>query len=280
MKVSIVVPNRNYGKYLPACLDSIAAQTYQNIEVLLADGGSTDDSVEIMEDYAKRYGWTIFSYSDNGQIEAISKGLNIATGEIQCWLNSDDIFISKRAIEKVVNKFQDLVNVDIISLGGYYIDEHGKYLRPILLQNHPLFRQTNASLRGGFVQPATFWRKKVFEELKLDFNFFTYCFDTDFFIRANQKFNMVVNQNDYIAGYRITSRNKSVGIKYDRIQEIAKLNEKFFGKGFRFFYIKFIAMMIKMIGYLPKPLNSKISYLVYIINNLLSYITIYHIPSI
>ena len=52
-----------------------------------------------MEDYAKRYGWTIFSYSDNGQVDAISKGLNIANGEIQCWLNSDDFFLSNQALE-------------------------------------------------------------------------------------------------------------------------------------------------------------------------------------
>ena len=279
MKVSIIVPNRNYGRYLPDCLDSIAAQTYQDIEVLLADGGSTDDSVEIMQDYAKRYGWTIFSYSDKGQVDAISKGLNIATGEIQCWLNSDDIFISKRTLEKVVNKFQDLGAVDIISFGGYYLDEQGRYLTPIKLQTHPLFRQTDVVLRGGFIQPATFWRKKVFEEVKLDFHL-AYSFDSDFFVRASQKFNLVVCPHDYLAGYRLTGSNLSVGIKYDRIQEIAKFNEKFFGKGFRFYYLQFIAIVIKMIGYLPKPLNSKMAQFVYLLNNLVSYLTIYRIPSI
>jgi glycosyltransferase involved in cell wall biosynthesis len=279
MKVSIIVPNRNYAQYLRECLDSIVIQTYQNIEVLLADGSSEDGSIEILDEYSERYGWKIYSYKDNGQVDAISRGLQLATGDIQCWLNSDDFFLSNKSLEKVVNIFQEYSSVDIVTLGGYYTDSIGHFLRPSKLLTHPLLRQSDLPRRGGgFVQPSTFWKSYVFQELGLNPNF-PYSFDTYFFLRANIKFNLLIDQDMYISGYRLHESNMSLGIKYQRISELANLNADFFGFRFRFFYLKFLSICIQLIERIPF-FSVEIKKMIYFTNNFLSYISFYLLPSI
>jgi len=279
MKVSIIVPNRNYARYLPTCLDSIATQTYKDIEVLLADGGSHDNSLDILKDYAKNYCWRIFSYSDNGQADALAKGFKLASGEILCWLNSDDVFLSNRAIEKMVLYFQDTPSVDVVSLGGYYLDEQGKYIKPVKLLSHPLFSQDKLAYRCGLLQPATSWRKQVFDEVSINTSL-RYTFDTDFFLRAFQKYNIVIAQDDYIAGYRLHGSNLSHGVKSERVEEIRLLNRKIFGKGFRASYLSFVVFLITLADHFPLYMSKKMKRLIYLLVNSLSYITIYRWPSI
>ncbi len=280
MKVSIVVPNRNYAQYLPACLDSIAAQTYQNIEVLLADGNSDDGSINILEEYSAKYGWKIYSRQDKGQADSIDRGLKLSTGDIQCWLNSDDVFLSNCALENVVNIFKEFPTVDMISLGGYYTDGTGHWLRAAKLQTHPLFRQTDIALRGGgIVQPATFWKPDVFHKIGLDTNF-RFVFDHHFIIKAAQQFNVLIDQDIYIAGYRLHGDNLSLGVRPERIRELALSNREFFGFRFRYFYLTFIYYLVRIVYLLPTQIAYKITSLLYVIVNLLSYFSIYRIPSI
>jgi glycosyltransferase involved in cell wall biosynthesis len=279
MKVSIIVPNRNYAKYLPDCLDSIISQTHQNIEVLLADGSSDDGSIEILEEYSAKYGWKIYSREDQGQADAIDRGLKLASGDIQCWLNSDDFFLSRNALEKIVNMFQEFPSVDIISLGGYYTDATGHWLRATKLHTHPLFRQTDIALRGSLIQPATFWKPSVFHKIGLDTSF-RFVFDHHFFIQSAHQFNMLVNQDIELVGYRLHGENLSVGIKHERIYELAVSNSIFFGHGFRYFYLLSICSIIKFLGLFPKEISDKISKIVYSITNMISYLSIYRLPSI
>ncbi len=279
MKVSIIVPNRNYAQYLRDCLDSIVMQTHQNIEVLLADGGSDDGSIEILTEYSEKYGWKIYSYQDSGQVDAINRGLQLSTGDIQCWLNSDDFFLSNKSLEKIVNIFQEYASVDIVTLGGYYTDSSGHFLRPSKLLTHPFFRQSDLPRRGGgLIQPSTFWKSHVFHDIGLNASF-PYSFDTLFFLQANIKFNLLVNQDIYISGYRLHGSNLSIGIKPTRIAELANLNAEFFGFGFRFAYLKLLSYFFNCIEKLPF-FATPIKNLVYYINNFLSYLSLYSIPSI
>jgi glycosyltransferase involved in cell wall biosynthesis len=279
MKVSIIVPNRNYAVYLTDCLDSIAMQTYQNIEVLLADGNSSDKSIDIFDKYSEKYGWKIYSREDNGQIDAISRGLQLATGDIQCWLNSDDFFLSNKSIETIVNLFEEYPSVDMVTLGGYYTDSNGHFLRSAKLLTHPLLRQTDLARRGGgLIQPSTFWKSNVFQDIGLNANF-PYSFDTYFFLKVNIKYNMLINQDIYISGYRLHESNLSVGIKHDRILELANLNADFFGFKFRFFYIKFLSIFIRLIDFIP-VFSSQTKKIIYFVNNLLAYLSLYLLPSI
>ena len=88
-RISIVVPNFNQGRFLEACLTSILDQDYPDFEVVMVDGGSTDESREIIERYADRLTWWVIE-RDEGQADAINKGLRRCTGQVVNWVNADD----------------------------------------------------------------------------------------------------------------------------------------------------------------------------------------------
>ena len=106
-KVSIIIPIYNTAKYLPKCLDSILDQTYQNLEVILIDDGSTDNSGKIADDYAKKdQRIKIIHQKNAGQSSARNRGLKNATGNYISFVDSDDT-ITKTFIEKLLFKNRD-----------------------------------------------------------------------------------------------------------------------------------------------------------------------------
>ena len=279
MRISVIVPNLNYGRYLPDCLASIAAQTHADVEVFMIDAGSTDGSQQIMERYAQTAGWRFFLRSGESQIESISWGLTKATGSVQCWLNSDDQFLTRDALQRVCHTFEMYPGLDCLSMGGYYLDNHGHYTHKILLQTHPLLTQKDLAQRLGIVQPATFWKREVFQEIGFDHRL-PYSFDSDFFVLAARKFNFLLDQDEIIAGYRLHGSNLSVGIKPQRIKELAILNEKHFGRGSRFFYLYGLSYLVRACESLPPPVSNILKRLIYVANNLTAYLTIYRWPAI
>ena len=91
--ISVVVPSYNQGRFLRDALESIFRQNYPQLEVIVIDGGSTDESVSIIREYESRLKfWR--SHRDNGQTEAINEGMSHCSGEIIAWLNSDDFYWS------------------------------------------------------------------------------------------------------------------------------------------------------------------------------------------
>jgi len=97
-KISIVTPNYNYGHFIEETIRSVLLQGYPNLDYIIVDGGSTDNSVEIIKKYEP---WLTYwvSETDKGQVDAINKGFTKATGEIYAWLNSDDLLLE--AIQKL-----------------------------------------------------------------------------------------------------------------------------------------------------------------------------------
>src|ERR1700741_4157141 len=89
--ISIVTPSFNQGQFLEQTIDSILSQQYPGLQYIIIDGGSTDNSVEIIKKYEKHLHFWV-SEPDKGQSHAINKGLNIATGEVFNWLCSDDYY--------------------------------------------------------------------------------------------------------------------------------------------------------------------------------------------
>src|SRR5688500_7506607 len=123
MKISIAVPSYNYAKFLDACLGSILVQDHENFEVLIADGGSTDGSIEIIADYCARdKRFRLVSSTDQGQADAIRKSFKHATGDVFCFLNADDCYLCADALRGVVDALKAHPTVDVVSFGGYYLD--------------------------------------------------------------------------------------------------------------------------------------------------------------
>ena len=110
--VSIITPSYNQGMYLEQTIQSVLNQTYGNIEYLAVDGGSTDNSIDIIKKYEKSIAYWI-SEPDNGQANAINKGFKHANGELVCWVNSDDILYPDYVNDRV-RQFKEHTDADMI----------------------------------------------------------------------------------------------------------------------------------------------------------------------
>lgn len=125
MKISVVIPAFNAAEYLEPTLQSIKRQRGCDVEVILSDGGSSDGTVRLTREWfpdAK-----IISERDHGQLDAVQKGIRIATGDIVLWMNADDI-VMPGAFEHVVRQFGDDESIDLVFSDNYAFDEDGRVL--------------------------------------------------------------------------------------------------------------------------------------------------------
>jgi len=106
MKVSIITVTYNSGKYLEECIQSVIMQGYHDIEHIIVDGKSTDNTLDIIKKYQSHIAKTI-SETDRGIYDAINKGMAMATGDIIGNLNSDDILVDEDVIESIVKAFEE-----------------------------------------------------------------------------------------------------------------------------------------------------------------------------
>jgi glycosyltransferase involved in cell wall biosynthesis len=279
MKISIAVPSFNYSQYIEACLKSIKEQSYTDFEVLIADGGSNDGSLDTIRRYcAEDERFRLVSQVDSGQADAIKKAFKHASGEILCFLNADDCYLSKDTLTNVAESFTLYSDVALISFGGYYIDANGRWLKPIHYRYHPFDGFHLMPYRTAVLQPATFWKKEVYDETEwpVQFNF---VFDVVFFYAAYQKFSWL-ELNKPIAGYRLHGDNKSMTVRYERVLELAAFERIKFGQtSFRAFYLNLIGTAVKFLNKMG-VIGEKGAQVIYFLVNSLAYITCYRLPSI
>ena len=158
-KISIIVPNYNRGKTLDATLQSLIDQNYPQLEILVVDGGSTDNSLEVIKQFESHITWWI-SEKDQGQANAINKGVAQCTGEIVNWLCSDDV-LTANALHTVGQHFAASSDLDILvgTCRIIYEAEGGRvYLRKSSLKRIDLMPARNA-----IAQPSCFYRRKLLD---------------------------------------------------------------------------------------------------------------------
>ena len=126
-KISVVIPTFNQGKYIGETLQSIQDQKYPNLELIVIDGGSTDETLEIIDQYKNNIDYFI-SEKDQGQSDAINKGFKHATGDIYTWLNSDDQFLPDTlfsvGLEFSLNKVDMVIGICEVYQEGEIINRH------------------------------------------------------------------------------------------------------------------------------------------------------------
>jgi glycosyltransferase involved in cell wall biosynthesis len=166
-KISIVTPNYNLGEYLEQTIESILSQEYPNLEYIIVDGGSTDNSVDIIKKYEKHLTWWV-SEPDNGMYNAINKGFSRSTGEIMGWLNSDDCLYPK-ALSTINKLFSELPSVKWLTGAGSIIDEEGLVVKVDAAQKWSKYLYYLG--KYGFIQQeSTFWRKSLWEQAGREMN--------------------------------------------------------------------------------------------------------------
>lgn len=279
MKISVAVPSLGYSHFLRACLESIAVQTHTDFEVLIADGGSTDGSQAIIEEFVQADPrFRFVSAIDVGQADGINKALALATGEIHCYLNADDHYLCTDAFEAAVEAFRAYPAVDVASFAGWYTSPTGRPLRPVRLRYHPRDNFGWMKRRTAVLQPAAFWRRKVTERLPFDATMH-FVFDSVFFYDASREFSWMEFSKP-VAGNRQHPGNKSGFVIPPRIREIARFEAHKFGPHSpRVWYLRAIAAIVALLGELPL-VGEPIRILIYWIVNSLAFLSFYRLPAI
>jgi glycosyltransferase involved in cell wall biosynthesis len=182
--VSIITPSFNQGIYIEDTIMSVLNQTYKNIEYIMIDGGSEDNTLQIIKKYEKGIDYWI-SEKDAGQADAINKGMKKAKGDLLCWINSDDIlyedFVSTRVKQFLQNPEIDFIYGDV----EQGVDISKKRLR----KGKPPYNRWNMlkDLNAAAPQQSAMWRREVLEEVGMLDAQWHVLLDRDFFVRIIHK---------------------------------------------------------------------------------------------
>ncbi len=205
-KISIVTPSYNQGKFIEQTIQSVLEQNYPNLEYIIIDGGSSDDSVEIIRKYRKHLKYWV-SEQDEGQSDAINKGLKHCKGEIFNWLNSDDYY-ENNVLHSVADAFMKS-GADIVSGRENFIYEDGS----TEIKNGTIIykKLVNTIHEGVIYQPSTFWKLQIFNSLAPISPELNFLMDSELWIRYLLRYGQgkVVKIDDILANFRIHSKSKT-----------------------------------------------------------------------
>lgn len=198
-KVSIVTPVYNGGRFIARTLQSVRNQTYENIEHIVVDGASTDDTMTIVGHYRNRLA-VVISEPDKGMYDALNKGFSRATGAIFCYLNSDDVF-EPDAVALAVDAMTR-ANADLCVGNCIYIDEYDRELFRYI--GVPLdYSSARELCRIPFAQQTAFWSRHLHEEVGGFDDRMRYVADTKFFFNALRLSGRPPEHvNQYVARFR------------------------------------------------------------------------------
>lgn len=212
-KISIVLPVLNSIDFIERSIKSVVEQDYPDFELFIKDGGSSDGTLEIIKEYAKKYPKIIkwFSGPDNGQSDAINIGLKYVKGELLTYLNGDDLY-KIGTLKKVGNYF--LTHPDIMWAYGMcdIIDKDDKPIRNLITSYKNLWLLNYSFytllILNYISQMGVFWRREAYLQIGLFDKDQHYVMDYDYWLRLGEKFNAGVIKS-YLASFRVVPTTKS-----------------------------------------------------------------------
>jgi len=224
MKVSVITPSFNQGQFIERTLQSVAIQSGAEIEHVVVDGGSTDNTLDVLKRFGHGVKWV--SEKDKGQTDAINKGIRRTNGEIIGWLNSDDIYFSE-AISRAVTFFNDHPEVDVIYGMADHIDQND---RPFEVYPSEPWNFERLKDTCFICQPAAFFRRSVVEKHGLLDDNLHFCMDYEFWLRLGKAGVQFEYIEVKLAGSRLYAENKTLGSRVKVHAEINDVLKKLFGK--------------------------------------------------
>lgn len=217
MKISIITATYNSEKNIEQCIKSINNQTYKNIEHIIIDGFSTDNTLKIIEELSSREKF-IKSEKDSGIYEALNKGIKYSTGDIIGFLHSDDLFYDSNVVMDIVNAFE-MKDIDFIYGDGIYFDLQSNTKR--------VWKSNGGTITKVYkgwmpLHPTIFCKKKIYNELGMFDENLRISSDYDFILR-------LFRSKEYHSEYlnRMIVRMKIGGISTDYKNIYLKLKEDF-----------------------------------------------------
>lgn len=207
VKISIIVPSYNQGQFLEETLLSIINQDYPNKEIIVIDGGSTDNSVEIIKKYEQHLTYWQ-SLKDNGQSDAINSGFIKASGDFVTWLNSDDVILDG-SLRKVAEFIEKHPNSNLFLGNLFWMDKSGHIIHVGKSGGDNLFCQKHYLFANG--GPSAFMRRSTLIDLGMLRDDFHYMMDTELWCRFIKSGNYFVRMPFYCWCLRIHEDAKMSG---------------------------------------------------------------------
>jgi len=218
MKITIATPSYNQGIFLAETIESVIRQEGDfAIDYIIIDGGSSDNSVDIIKSYAallQRGEWPVkcqgvkyrwISEKDKGQTDALIKGFRMAEGEVLAWLNSDDTYLPG-ALQKAADFFRDHRDTGLMYGDACYCDAVGAIIGNYRTEEFDLGKLASANI---ICQPAAFFRKDVFETVCGLDGTLHFAMDYDLWIRIGRHF-LCRYVPCLLATYRLHEASKTI----------------------------------------------------------------------
>ncbi len=245
LKISIVTPSYNQGKFIEDAIQSVLLQNYPNFEHIIIDNCSTDGTLEILKAYPHLIR---VSEPDRGQSDALNKGFKMATGNIIGWLNADDYYLPN--CFWIISKFiKNNPKVDIVYGDYRWVDENGKLLKLrreldfdlfMLKYLHVLYIPTTAS----------FFKSKILQEGNLLDVSYKYAMDYEFFLRLALKEYKFAHTKYFLADFRWHTGSKSSSSSQKQYEEqgIALLRHDVFLNSLPLITRKFVRYLLMVMA--------------------------------
>lgn len=225
-RISIVTPSYNQGDYLEETIDSVLSQGIPGLEYIIMDGGSTDQSVEIIRKYEKHLSYWQ-SQRDGGQTQAILEGFRRASGDVLAWINSDDLY-EPGTLAKVKREFEADPKLQLL-YGDYTLlfQDGRKVAKPKISFDF------NISLHAFLMipQPASFWSRELYSDVGGLNTRYQYAFDYDLFLRFGKHLadrpEAIRHVHDFFAKFRVHDESKSVSLQERFLPEYEAIRAQF-----------------------------------------------------
>jgi glycosyltransferase involved in cell wall biosynthesis len=224
LSVSIITPSFNQGPFIERAIRSVFDQGVENLEYVVFDGGSTDETLDILTAYGDRLRWT--SGPDGGQAEAVNRGLLATSGDVIGWLNSDDIYYPG-AIEAACARFRADPELDVVYGDANHIDIDDSVIEAYYTEPWNLKRLGDVCF---LCQPAVFFRRRMVNRFGLLDATLRYCMDYEYWVRlglGGARFEYIRTQ---LAGSRLYAENKTMSSRLEVHREIADMLKRHLGR--------------------------------------------------
>lgn len=250
--VSIITPSYNQARFLPETIQSVLSQDYPDKEYLIVDGGSTDGSLDIIQQHASQLAWWI-SEPDQGQTDALNKGFAHAKGEIFAWLNSDDTY-QPDAISQAVQLLLAHPEVSMVYGDANLIDEKGSIIGRFPARQTDLQRLLRGSVH--IPQQTTFFWARLWKQVGPLDPTFHFAMDYDLWVRL-AKLAPLLYVPHLLANFRLHGEGKSVTMDDRCYPEMIRVYQREGGGRLSFLAVRWLLRRM-LFAWLPLPLRVRL----------------------